>query len=171
MYDDIRGPIRQGEQQTEFPPPPMPRSRLSPPRWLILATISVLVGIGIGWATMSEEAKSFWQNLPARISGGSRTYQAVFLTNGQVYFGKVKSGKADPVVLRDIFYFQVTQQLQPAPNPSESPKSVPQISLVKLGNELHGPTDEMRVTRSQVLFIENLKEDSSVVKAIKEFKR
>ena len=45
-----------------------------------------------------------------------------------------------------------------------------QISLIKLGNELHGPTDEMRITRSHILFIEDLKNDSAVVLAIKTFR-
>jgi len=40
------------------------------------------------------------------------------------------------------------------------------LELVKLGNELHGPEDQMSVNRDQILFIEKLKADSQVVKTI-----
>ncbi len=45
-----------------------------------------------------------------------------------------------------------------------------ELSLVKLGNELHGPTDAMVVNRSHVLFVEDLKEESNVVQAIANYK-
>jgi hypothetical protein len=41
-----------------------------------------------------------------------------------------------------------------------------ELSLVKLGNELHGPQDEMKINASQVLFTERLRSDSKVVDAI-----
>jgi len=95
-------------------------------------------------------------------------YQAVFLTNGQVYFGKLyKEGSRYPV-LRDVYYLQVTQ----APQPIREGETQPQnINLVKLGGELHGPQDEMRVSRDQILFIEDLKSDSRVVQAIEQFQK
>jgi hypothetical protein len=57
------------------------------------------------------------------------------------------------------------QQLQPG---TETPTA--NINLVKLGAELHGPTDEMRINRDHILFIEDLKDDSQVVQGIKRFK-
>lgn len=43
--------------------------------------------------------------------------------------------------------------------------------LVKLGDELHGPKDEMRINRDQVLLWENLKGDSKVTDAIKNHRK
>jgi hypothetical protein len=152
-------------------------------RWpRILLGIAALAIILVAGAALGWKASLHWKEIsPSAIlqssttvaasqNGAASGYQAVFLTNGQVYFGKVENEKSDPVVIRDIYYLQVTQQLQPAPSPSPeaSPQAVPQISLVKLGNELHGPMDRMHITRSQIVFIEDLKEDSQVVKAIKE---
>ncbi len=131
-----------------------------------LLGVVVMVALSLAWAVPALKNSS-WHK-PSR-SSMSASYQAVFLTNGQVYFGKAADDTRDPVVLHEVYYLQVTQQLQPAPSPGVSPQTVPQISLVKLGNELHGPTDEMRITRSQVLFIEDLKDDSAVTKAIREF--
>jgi len=90
-------------------------------------------------------------------------YQAIFLTNGQVYFGKLGNVSANYIDLTDIYYLQVQQSVQPADKKDENP----QVSLAKLGSELHGPEDQMKISRDQVLFWENLKDNSKVVEAIK----
>jgi|GEM_PF-4877819 len=43
------------------------------------------------------------------------------------------------------------------------------IRLIKPGNELHAPDDTMRITRSKVVFIENLKTDGKVTQAITDY--
>jgi len=93
-------------------------------------------------------------------------YQAVFLSNGQVYFGKLYHEKNQYAILREVYYLQVMQQLQPG---TGTPPTA-NINLVKLGAELHGPTDEMRINRDHILFVEDLKDDSQVVQGIKRFK-
>lgn len=104
------------------------------------------------------------------IGGGSGSdYQAVFLVNGQVYFGKLSNSTGGFMSLTDVYYLQVSQPLQPAAEGAAS--QTPDISLVKLGNELHGPTDAMQINRDQVLLIETMKADSNVVKAITEYKK
>jgi len=90
-------------------------------------------------------------------------YQAVFLTNGQVYFGKVTNMGAKTVTLEDIYYLQV-QQVQP-----QSKDQQGKLTLIKLGNELHGPEDKMTINVDQVLFWENLKDNGKVVEAIKRY--
>lgn len=102
--------------------------------------------------------------LPGLPSG---KYQAVFLTNNQVYFGKLSNLRSDYPTLNEIYYLRVTQTLQPRdPNTPAQ-----QLQLVKLGNELHGPEDEMKINKSQILFVESLKADSQVVKAINDYKK
>lgn len=110
------------------------------------------------------------------ISGGSTAaavkgsqYQALFLTNGQVYFGHLKNPDGAYVKLTDIYYLQVQQAVQPKDNKATTDASNQQVSLAKLGNELHGPEDVMYVNRDQVLFWENLKGDGKVTQAIKDF--
>lgn len=96
-------------------------------------------------------------------------YQAVFLSDssGQVYFGKLKSVNSKYYQLTDIFYVKVDSAVQP----DKTNTSSQNISLAKLGNELHGPEDFMYISRDKVLFWENLKDDGQVVKAITEFKK
>ncbi len=107
------------------------------------------------------------------LGGGSESklvkqdkYQAVFLNGGQVYFGKIKEFNGRYIKLDDIYYLRVQQQVQPG---SQEPKQ--DISLAKLGNELHGPEDSMAINREQVIFWENLKDDGQVVKAIIDYKK
>lgn len=96
----------------------------------------------------------------------ARQYQALFLTNGQVYFGHLSGVNNGYVKLSDIYYLQVQQQVQPG---QKDASQNPNVSLAKLGNELHGPEDQMYVSREQVLFWENLKDSGKVVQAIKAY--
>jgi hypothetical protein len=113
-------------------------------------------------AVVALLAAVFWMGHPVVES---KQYQAVFLTNGQVYFGKVKNVEAKTVTLTDIYYLQSNQQ---NPQQGTAQQDQPQLSLVKLGNELHGPEDMMAINRDQILFWENLKDSGKVVQAIKE---
>lgn len=105
----------------------------------------------------------------------SSKYQAVFLTNGQVYFGKLEKSVDNYYKLTDVFYLQATQAQTDA---NETDAQNPQdqaaetgVQLIKLGNEVHGPEDSMVIDRSQVLFIENLKKDGKVVDSIDKYKK
>jgi hypothetical protein len=95
-------------------------------------------------------------------------YSAVFMVNGQVYFGKLY--REDTILdLRDIYYLK-GEAAEVNAKQNQSQENVP-FSLVKLGDELHGPNDRMRINSAQVLFVESLKNDSKVVQAIVEDKK
>ena len=83
----------------------------------------------------------------------AETYQAVFLTNDQIYFGRLKNISNDYLILSDVYYVKVNEEGAG--------------QLTKLGaSEPHGPRDEMIINRDHILFWENLKVDSPVVKTI-----
>lgn len=94
-------------------------------------------------------------------------YQAVFLEGGQVYFGKVTTLTGSYLTLDNIYYLRVNEQVQPDGDAAQNAQQ--DISLAKLGCELHGPQDKMVINRSQVTFWENLKDDGQVSKAIAQF--
>ena len=104
------------------------------------------------------------------LSGFKEDWQAIFLTNGQVYFGQVGNQNSSEVIAKDIYYLQVTRPLQQTEGGESAANPQGELSLVKLGNELHGPTDKMYINRGHILFIEDLKEDSNVVTAISNYK-
>ena len=132
-------------------------------KWLIIAAISVAVVIIVavaGWFG--------WQRLQGSTTGiDASKYQAVFFTNGQVYFGKLHSFTSDYMKLTDIYYLQTqASDTTDSNNPQKTANDSSNVKLIKLGNEIHGPEDEMIVAKSQVLFYENLKSDGSVAKSI-----
>lgn len=102
----------------------------------------------------------------------SGKYQAVFFTNGQVYFGKLESFSAEAMKLTDIFYLQTENASDASENPQStaSKDENSNVQLIKLGDEIHGPEDEMILSKEQVLFYENLKSDSKVAESIAKYK-
>ena len=93
--------------------------------------------------------------------------QAVFLNTGQVYFGNLTSFNKDYLVLNNIYYLQSSN----GSSASNSSSSSQNVSLVKLGCELHKPYDQMVVNTSQVTFWENLQSDGQVAKAVAQFQK
>lgn len=93
--------------------------------------------------------------------------QAVFLNGGQVYFGNITDLNESYLTLSNIYYLRVNQQVQPDQNTNTNSND---ISLVKLGCELHGPQDSMVINRDQIIFWENLKDDGQVAKAVQEYR-
>jgi len=146
------------------------RSRRSSkgPWILVLAIVIVLAVLGV---VFRDKVFTKISSKVGIVSG----FQAVFLTNGQVYFGKLSDAEEKYVKMEDIYYLQVTPVLQtktegqPGSQAATDQQQQQQLSLVKLGNELHGPMDKMFINRDQILFIETLKDDGKVMQAIKDY--
>lgn len=105
----------------------------------------------------------FMQTRISNYIDGSK-YQALFLTNGQVYFGKLQKLNGDYFKLSDIFYLENNST-----SVDDTTQDKSKIHLVKLGEEIHGPEDEMIVEKAQILFFENIKTDGGVANAIKNY--
>jgi hypothetical protein len=133
----------------------------------MLSKILAVALIAVSVVVLAWFADKVFRSATADGAVKTKQYQAVFLTNGQVYFGKVSKVDGSYVKLTDIYYLQVQQQVQPK---DSSSNQQPQVSLAKLGGELHGPEDVMYISRQQVLFWENLKTDGKVAKAISDYK-
>lgn len=123
----------------------------------ILAVL-VIIGIARGGSTGGSTAGKFVDK---------SKMQAVFLNGGQVYFGKISDLGDKSLRMADIYYLRVNQTVQP--NQSTANQNNNDISLVKLGCELHGPQDSMVINQEQVIFWENLKDDGQVAKAVAEY--
>jgi hypothetical protein len=91
--------------------------------------------------------------------------QAVFLNTGQVYFGKIGSLNSSYLTLSNIYYLQTSSNGQS----SSSSSSNSNVTLVKLGCELHKPYDQMVINRAQVTFWENLDSSGQVGKAVAKY--
>ena len=87
------------------------------------------------------------------------TYQAIFLADEQIYFGKLKDVNSLYPILEDVYYIMLQ---------NDDPNSG---RLVKLGQEEpHSPYDQMIINRDHILFWENLKPDSRVIQTINNLK-
>lgn len=134
------------------------------PSKLIIAIIVVAALLLVGWFAMLKGIG---------IGGGpidSSKYQAVFFTNGQVYFGKLQTMSDGYLKLSDVFYLQTKTAAANSDNLQSNTTKASDVELIKLGNEVHGPEDAMIVSRDQVLFFENLKKDGTVTKSIDKYK-
>lgn len=166
-----------GNRPTQTPAPAAPERReekSSPnrvsgkndqkgPDWLKILTVVLLIGIagllvGIIFAFSSGKKGD---NEDGYVD--TSKYQAVFLNNGQVYFGNITQLNSSYVRMTNIFY--LTQGSTSSTSTSSS-----NYSLVKLGcQQIHDPTDAMVINRDQVTFWENLNASGKVVSSIKQF--
>jgi len=164
------------EQKEEY------RAEKSKMPQVVIGLLIVLILLGGGWILMKEGASSGFLNLSNKasesikdtISYDKAKYQAVFLNNGQVYFGKIDSYNDSYLELTNIYYIQVIPALQQGQEDDKNDnkkqeQQQDQITLVKLGNELHGPMDKMTINKDQVVFVEDMKDDSKVVQAINQY--
>lgn len=85
---------------------------------------------------------------------------AIFLSNGQTYFGKITKLTSTDLLLENIYYLNKSDD-KPIKGRSEQ-----DLTLVKLGDELHAPEDFMLINRQHIVFIEHLKDEGKVAKAV-----
>ncbi len=84
-------------------------------------------------------------------------YQAVFMDNGQVFFGKIENAGGNYPLLKDVYY--IGRQA------SQDGKEVKNI-LIKRGNEWHAP-EYMYINKQHIVIIEPVAADSRVEQLIK----
>ena len=122
--------------------------------WIVLGcAVSLLIGLAIGHAVTYKMNRGSTAFLTS--------YQAVLLSNGSVYYGKLSGYGTRNPLLTDVFY------ILSKTNPDT--KQVTNV-LVKRGKELHGP-DRMYLNSRQIIFVEPVGNDSTVAKLINEANR
>ena len=130
---------------------------------IIVALLVIILAIA-GWLLWQKS-----QNTGMAID--SSKYQAVFFTNGQVYFGKLQQFNGEYLKMTDIYYLQTQSDKETdSKNPQQTSNDQSNVQLIKLGDEVHGPEDQMMISKDQVLFYENLKTDGKVAQSIEQYK-
>jgi hypothetical protein len=184
--NDVIRPIKEGTSPSlgsSMPGVPQPsgiKAKVSPSKlnlintFLLYLVVLILVVGAVVYAFHRQNLNK--QSLNSNASESSQVnsseYQAVFLTNGQIYFGKLTTITSSYVKLANIYYL-VTQQPQgsASSSTSSSNSSSSSVVLVKLGSEIHSPEDAMQIYRSQILFWENLKPSGKVAQAIAKYQQ
>jgi hypothetical protein len=119
---------------------------------VVLGTVALAIVVGIVAVLWSHRDQLFGRSAMERYVD-PKGYQAVFLTTGQVYFGKLTID-GDVFVLNDVYYVQQPDTAVPG-------------QLVKRGNEIHGPREPLLISAQQVQQVENLRDDSQVAQGIR----
>lgn len=101
-----------------------------------------------------------WLSRRAAAVSFDKPYQAVLLSNGQVYYGRMEGYGTSHPVLREVYYIQVQTNPQ-----THEQKNI----LLKRGKEWHAP-DRMYLTPSQILLVEPVGTESKVMDLIKELR-
>ena len=160
VREEPAAPVSRSRRHRDEPVVKRPKKRLL---LIVAAVIVVLLLIGSGmWAWQ------MFKNTQTCINGSE--YQAVFFTNGQVYFGKLQAFNSQYMELTDIYYLQTSNSTN-STNPQQAATNENSASLVKLGSEIHGPEDQMMIARDQILFYENLKSSGTVSKSIIQYQK
>lgn len=122
----------------------MNRGGLATPILLTCIVVILIADLIVDWRT-----KAISTSFPT-------TYQAVLLSNGAVYYGKLQGYGTQHPVLMDVYYVV-----------SHTDANTHQTSnvLVKRGKEPHGP-DRMYLNPSQILFVETVGNSSKVADLI-----
>ena len=118
--------------------------------WIVGCIVCLLLGIFVGQAITYV--------VMHRISHFPTPYQAVLLSNGSVYYGKLSGYGTGHPILTDVYY--ILSKTDP------ETKQVTNI-LVKRGKELHGP-DRMYLNARQIVFVEPVGGESKVAQLISE---
>jgi hypothetical protein len=131
-----------------------------------LFSVAMLAGIAIILCALAIGFGRGHSNGEAKLVDTSK-YQAVFLNNGQVYFGNVSTLNDKYIRLSNVYYLT-----QASSTSGSSTSGNTSYSLVKLGcQQIHDPYDAMVINRSEVSFWENIKDDGKVVASINKFKQ
>ena len=97
-------------------------------------------------------------------------YQAVFLSNGQVYFGRLSIVDTDFMKLTNVYYLE--RQLDAGTTESNDDTNTQpttgdnNFQLLKYSDVLYGSEDAMIISRDDIIRYENLRNDGVVAKAI-----
>ena len=130
-------------------PPKSSRSGL-----VIGCVVCLLVGLLIGHMITYH----WMENHHRSEQAFSTTYQAVLLTNGAVYYGKLTGYGTRNPVLTEAYYVL-----------SKTDPNTKQVSnlLVKRGKELHAP-DRMYLNPTSIVMVEPVGDQSKVAQLIRE---
>jgi hypothetical protein len=116
------------------------------------------VAIAIVVFALAFAGTQWWDfTLPAV---GRAQYQAVFLANGQTYFGRYYDRIGAYAKIEDVYYLQQTA--------SADGTQTGDTKIVRRGGELHAPEARMYVPRTAILFVEDLTDASPIAQFMRQ---
>jgi len=125
-----------------------------------LIILIVIVVVGLIWSNMHSPATAI----------DSSKYQAILLTNGESYLGKLVPLNDRAMKLIDVYYLKPqTDTTSKASQQATTDQN--NVQLIKFGGEVQGPEDEIVISKDQIVYYENLKSDGKATQAIEQYKK
>lgn len=121
------------------------------PGILTLTVIIILIGALIAILYLTSRGE------PINRSG----YQVVYMATGQAYFGRLQNDRGTYLVLKEPYS---AQDVTAKDNDTKAAET--STTLLKVSQQQYGPEDTMSLKSDQVLFWQNLRDDSKVTQAI-----
>lgn len=157
----VEQPVR--ERPTKAQPPMAPRRAKGRGGWIAGLVIFLLLAAAAATYFFLPGIRS---TVATEID--TSKYQAVFFSNGQVYFGKLEVLNGQYYKLNDAFYVQADAAA--GEGDTQSAQTITSQKLIKRGGEVYGPESQMIIDRDQVMFFENLRPDSQVSQLMRDYK-
>lgn len=156
---------KQRQAQTDVAPETARKPRnLSWVKWPLLLTIVIAIA-ATAWFFMPSQ-----NGVASAIDTGK--YQAVFLSNGQVYFGRLSVVNNDYMKLTNIYYLERQlsgtgdTEIEGDTGSATVNATDNNFQLLKYSDVLYGSEDAMVISKDDIIRFENLRSDGVVAKAI-----
>ncbi|MFH1745125.1 MAG: hypothetical protein ABH881_03080 [bacterium] len=124
---------------------------------IVMVLMIIILIASFGYVKYKERNDKLAEETKNKNTG----WYSIKLIDENIYYGQVEDTTSDPVVIKNVYYNY--DQLKKTGEVDETGK----LRLVKRGQETHGPDGTMDIIRSQILFMEPLREDSKVLEAIR----
>jgi hypothetical protein len=149
VEENVTGSIPTPQPAAPLAATPAPTQKIDT-RFILLGAALIALAILLApWIARHSIAVTF-----------DKPYQAVLLSNGQVYYGRLEGYGTSQPVLREVYYIQV----------QTNPETKQQTNiLLKRGKEWHAP-DRMYLNPNQILLVEPVGTESKVADLIKELR-
>lgn len=135
-----------------------PTTRSRTPVWIAIIVVTVLILAGISWIILSRAQ-------PVVTGINTSRYQAVYLANGQIYFGKLETLGSSKMRLTNVYYLQTKTDTASTDTKDQSTNG--NFQLIKLRGAVYGPSDEMIISNDQIIYFQNLEDNSKAAELIK----
>lgn len=138
----------------------------------VLVVVSGVVG-GVYFYNQTNVSNSSSNSNQVLGTYDANKWSAIFLINGQVYFGKILEKTQNEMIVEDVYFLNVVQRpvgIAEGEDQQQFQNAEPELTLVERTNTLHKPTGQIILNMSNVLFTEDLTPESQVIEAIEAMK-
>ncbi|MFA5995476.1 MAG: hypothetical protein WCW27_04165 [Patescibacteria group bacterium] len=157
-------------------------------KWFTLNRVLRLTYVLVALIILLSATKLWLLSIRYSTLFDNATYQAVTLTNGQTFFGRLSKYGINTYVLTDVYYLQQTDTQAAATNvntnvaadntetadnsndnlnSNDNNVTASGLSLKRLVDDVHKPYNYIVINRDQISFWQSLNPASPIIEAIK----